>query len=139
MRIFLRQLCLNNVRIIIFDHLKIREVAQLGRVLGWGSSGRRFKSCLPDTKKRLALPSRFFMQYKVYILRSLKNQRHYTGISIDIARRLSEHNASKTKSTRPHTPYELIWNSEFMSHSDALKLEIKIKRKGAAKYLGQIL
>lgn len=75
------------------------------------------------------------MNYQVYILRSLKNGRHYTGISIDIDRRLNEHNKGSAKSTRPHVPYERIWNSDFMSQSDALKLEILIKKKGAAKYL----
>src|SRR5581483_2111272 len=30
-----------------------RGVAQSGSAPGWGPGGRRFKSCLPDTKKRL--------------------------------------------------------------------------------------
>ncbi len=77
------------------------------------------------------------MNYKVYILRSLKNKRHYTGISTDVERRLLEHNEGKTKSTRPHTPYEIIWTSEFMTKSDALKLEIRIKKRGAANYIDQ--
>ena len=28
--------------------VKYRAVAQFGSVLGWGSSGRRFESCLPE-------------------------------------------------------------------------------------------
>ena len=28
----------------------LREVAQLGRALGLGPRGRRFESCLPDSK-----------------------------------------------------------------------------------------
>ena len=32
-----------------------RAVAQLGSVLDWGSSGRRFKSCQPDKKTSLEL------------------------------------------------------------------------------------
>lgn len=78
------------------------------------------------------------MDYTVYILCSLKNNRHYTGITIDTERRLREHNAGSTKSTRPHTPYEMIWTSEKMSKSDALKLEIKIKKRRAAKFLQEI-
>jgi len=76
--------------------------------------------------------------YTVYILRSLKNARHYTGITIDLERRLLEHNNGKTKSTRPHTPYEYLWTSELMTKSEALKLEIVIKKRGAAKYLNDI-
>jgi len=75
------------------------------------------------------------MDYQVYILKSLKNGRHYTGISTDINRRHLEHNEGTTKSTRPHTPYERISESEYMSKSDALKLEYKIKKKRAPKYL----
>ena len=30
--------------------LILREVAQLGRALGLGPRGRRFESCLPDSK-----------------------------------------------------------------------------------------
>ncbi len=75
------------------------------------------------------------MKYNVYILRSLKNGRHYTGITTDLERRLKEHNTGSAKSTRPHTPYERIWQSNSMSKSEALKLEIKIKKKGALKYI----
>ena len=75
------------------------------------------------------------MDYNVYILRSLKNGRHYTGITTDLDRRLKEHNEGDTKSTRAHTPYERIWQSKLMSRSSALKLELKIKKRGAAKFL----
>ena len=33
-----------------YKHNLIREVAQLGRALGLGPRGRRFESCLPDSK-----------------------------------------------------------------------------------------
>jgi len=77
------------------------------------------------------------MDYNVYILRSLKNQRHYTGIANDLDRRLIEHNEGSTKSTRAHVPYQRIWQSESMTRSEALKLEIKIKKRGAAKFLNK--
>ena len=79
------------------------------------------------------------MDYQVYILKSLKNGRHYTGITMDKDRRLIEHNEGSTKSTRPHTPYEMIWTSKAMSKSDALKLEYKIKKRGAARFLKEYL
>ena len=116
---------------------QLRDVAQSGRVLVWGASGRRFKSSHPDNE-RLTIVSRSLfikMEYTVYIIRSLKNKRHYTGISTDVVRRLREHNEGSTKSTRPHTPYEMIWKSDLMTKSEALKLEIKIKKRGAAKFI----
>lgn len=36
--------------ILCIDLIYIREVAQLGRALGLGPRGRRFESCLPDSK-----------------------------------------------------------------------------------------
>ena len=37
-------------RAIFKEYNYIREVAQLGRALGLGPRGRRFESCLPDSK-----------------------------------------------------------------------------------------
>ena len=34
-----------------------RDVAQSGRALGWGSRGRRFKSCRPDLQKPFQMTS----------------------------------------------------------------------------------
>ena len=42
--------------------MRAREVAQSGRALGWGSSGRRFKSCLPDMEARLVRQPGFFVE-----------------------------------------------------------------------------
>ena len=35
--------------------LEFRDVAQPGRVLVWGTSGRRFKSCHPDLRSRVSI------------------------------------------------------------------------------------
>ena len=41
-----------------------RDVAQLGRVLEWGSRGRKFKSCHPDHVGTSFACSDFFMSKK---------------------------------------------------------------------------
>ncbi|MDQ7003789.1 MAG: GIY-YIG nuclease family protein [Ghiorsea sp.] len=53
----------------------------------------------------------------------------YTGITTDVARRLGEHQAGKgAKFLRGKAPLELVSQQEVGSHSDALKLEINIKK-----------
>ena len=44
----------------------------------------------------------------VYVLKSLKDSRFYVGMSLDIDRRLKEHNSGKTKSTKGYRPWILI-------------------------------
>ncbi len=53
----------------------------------------------------------------------------YTGITTDVARRFSEHQAGKgAKFLRGKAPLELVYQQEVGSHSDALKLEFNIKQ-----------
>jgi len=54
----------------------------------------------------------------------------YTGISVDVTRRISEHNTDNTKgakSLRSKRPVKLVFIEEFKSQSDALKREYAIK------------
>jgi len=64
----------------------------------------------------------------LYILRC-KSGQLYTGISTDVARRLTEHEAGKgAKYLRGKTPLKLLYQQCIGSHSDALKAEIKMKK-----------
>ena len=72
----------------------------------------------------------------VYII-CCGGDRLYTGITTDVQRRYKEHASGKgAKFTRSFHPLELMWESKPMSRSDALKLEIKIKKMTAAKEVG---
>jgi len=58
----------------------------------------------------------------------------YTGITTDVSRRFTEHQAGKgAKFLRGKAPLELVYQREIGSHSDALKLEIKTKKLSKAK------
>jgi len=64
----------------------------------------------------------------LYLIRC-KGNMLYTGITTDVARRFSEHQVGKgAKFLRGKTPLELVYQQEVGSHSDALKLEIEIKK-----------
>ncbi|MDP3790299.1 MAG: GIY-YIG nuclease family protein [Candidatus Omnitrophota bacterium] len=64
----------------------------------------------------------------VYILKCADNTL-YTGVTNDISRRLSCHNAKKaSKYTRARTPVTLIYKEPHRTKSRALKREAEIKR-----------
>ena len=69
----------------------------------------------------------------VYILRC-KDNTLYTGITIDIKKRLGAHNKGiAAKYTRSRLPVKLMTMSGFMSRKEAMRLEIRIKRMPKAK------
>jgi len=75
----------------------------------------------------------------VYLLRCADDSL-YCGITTDISRRLAEHNAgTASKCTRSRLPVSLEVHVEVEDKSEALKLEIKVKKQNRAKkisYLG---
>jgi len=73
------------------------------------------------------------MKHYVYILRSINYKRHYVGYTINIERRVSEHNNGNTKSTRPFKPWKLIYFEEFDDKSKAYKREWHLKHSRGYK------
>ena len=76
--------------------------------------------------------------YYIYIIRSQHLQRYYVGSTEDVQRRLQEHNVGKSKSTRVGNPWELIHTESFVTRSDAMQRERKIKARGIGRYLADI-
>jgi putative endonuclease len=66
--------------------------------------------------------------FYVYILKSKKLDRYYTGYSEDYEKRLIEHNRGKVKSTKAYVPWKVIYVENFEKKSDALKRESEIKK-----------
>lgn len=69
------------------------------------------------------------MEYYVYIIRSQSTGKHYTGMTVDINRRLHEHNSklSNTPTTKNLTDFELIFCQTVDSRIEARELEIFLK------------
>lgn len=63
----------------------------------------------------------------VYVLRSLKDNRFYVGMSQDVDKRLKEHNTGKTKSTKGFRPWEIILIEEYPDRTTARKREKYLK------------
>lgn len=66
--------------------------------------------------------------YYLYILECVDNTL-YTGITVDLKRRLKEHNTSKlgAKYTRARRPVKLVYSKKFRNRSLASKAENKMK------------
>ncbi|MBI3587203.1 MAG: GIY-YIG nuclease family protein [Ignavibacteriales bacterium] len=67
------------------------------------------------------------MTYYLYILKSQKTDKFYTGISNDPRRRLEFHNSVEKGFTARYRPWEIAFTKEFPDKFDALKAEKKVK------------
>src|SRR2546430_925139 len=63
----------------------------------------------------------------LYILRSLKDQRLYTGICADVGDRFRYHNHGGSASTKHRRPFELLYVEEFPDRSAAALRERQLK------------
>lgn len=75
----------------------------------------------------------------VYVLRSEKSDHHYVGITGDLGRRLQEHKAGQTRSTRGGGPWKLVLTEEHANHSLAREREKFLKSGQGREYLRRIL
>ena len=78
------------------------------------------------------------MKYFVYVLHSSSNNKYYTGMTTDLARRLKEHNSGKTKSVKAYIPWKIIYTEEYDSEIEARKREKYLKSGSGREYLKQI-
>ena len=62
-----------------------------------------------------------------YILQNSLTKRHYIGSTINLKRRLNEHNRGQTKSTRQQGIWKLIYKEKFALRMDAKPREKQIK------------
>ena len=65
--------------------------------------------------------------YSVYVLRSLSSGKHYVGMATDVEARLKEHNRGKSRFTKGHIPWELLYAEEVGAAALARKGEKYLK------------
>lgn len=65
--------------------------------------------------------------YYVYILKSSKSGILYYGYTIDLKKRFSEHNSGKSKFTKGHIPWELVFYCAFLEKQKAKDFELYLK------------
>jgi putative endonuclease len=71
----------------------------------------------------------------VYVLRSQRNGRFYTGFSVDPERRLVEHNSGAVRATRSLRPWEIAYTELCVDETEARKREYQIKSMKSRRYI----
>ena len=77
--------------------------------------------------------------FYVYALKSLNYSRIYVGFTMDIDKRIKEHNYGKTKSTSHYRPWTLLYWEKFNSRSSARIKEKELKSGFGKEKLKRIL
>ena len=68
----------------------------------------------------------------VYILRSKKDKNFYIGCTGNLKRRVAEHNAGYSFSTKHRVPFELVYYEAYISEKDAWIREKDLKLRANA-------
>ena len=79
------------------------------------------------------------MAYYVYILHSDSRQRYYVGSTVDLAKRVAEHNSAIGGFTHTGRPWKLVHSEIFTEKTEALKREKYLKRMKSAKFLRSLI
>lgn len=65
--------------------------------------------------------------FSVYVLKSLKDNNLYIGMTADLQKRIDRHNSGYEKATKSRVPLELIHNESFTTREEARKREKYLK------------
>ena len=76
--------------------------------------------------------------FYIYILYSCRTGRYYVGSTQDVSRRLREHNAGKSLSTRAGIPWELRHAEGYATRAEAVRREAFVKSRGIRRYLADL-
>ena len=63
------------------------------------------------------------MPFFVYILKSEKSGRSYIGHTVDLPKRLIEHNSGKNIATKGKGPWQIVYQEQFETRSAASQRE----------------
>lgn len=77
--------------------------------------------------------------YYVYILKSFKTGKYYTGYTRDVPERLRYHNSGRTPSLRKHIPLEVMKIEEYSTYGEARKRERQIKKYKSGEAFKRLL
>ena len=84
----------------------------------------------------------FFMEnseYYVYLLESETDKIWYVGFSANVEPRLKEHNRGKSKFTKGHMPWKLLYKEKVGNLDEARKKEKYYKSSAGKRRLKKIL
>ncbi len=71
----------------------------------------------------------------VYVLQSIKDNNFYVGYTIDINRRIKQHNDGKSFSTKSRRPFKLVYCEICLSDKDSTIREKYLKSAWGKRYI----
>ncbi len=74
-------------------------------------------------------------KFYVYVLRSKIDGNFYTGFSIDLEKRIEEHNRGEVFSTKHRIPLEIVYYEVSFSRDDATHREKYLKTTYGKRYI----
>ncbi len=77
--------------------------------------------------------------FTVYIIKSTSSNKYYIGQTNNLEHRLIQHNSGYSIATKSGIPWELVFEKEFDTRSDAYQYEQKIKKMKSKKYLEELI
>lgn len=109
----------------------------MARALAWHVRGHRFDPDILHSFKGLQQcgPFFIFMPFHVYILHSKTLDQYYIGHTEDLDDRIFRHNNSGSKFTKKANDWRLVYKKEYPSRSEAMQMEIAIKKKKSRKFI----
>jgi putative endonuclease len=75
------------------------------------------------------------MSHYVYVLKSKKDGRFYTGCTNDLRKRLRQHQSGKVTSTQERIPLELVYYEMCLDQTDAYNREKYLKSGMGKRYI----
>ena len=78
-------------------------------------------------------------EYFIYVIESVRDGIWYIGLSSDPKSRLKQHNAGKSKFTKGHLPWILIYTEKAGDLPEARKMEKYYKTAAGKRRLNKIL
>jgi putative endonuclease len=66
---------------------------------------------------------RGFMDFWVYVLKSLKSDKHYVGSTHNVPERLKQNNRGICRYTKGHMPWKIVLTEPFTTRTEAIKQE----------------
>ncbi len=79
------------------------------------------------------------MFFYIYVLFSVKDDKHYIGYTNNLKRRIEEHNEGKNFSTKPRRPFKLVYFEACLNEDDAKQREKYFKSTIGRRFLSRRL
>jgi len=90
---------------------------------------------IENTKNLKLNNQKFLTWWYVYILRSLKDKKWYTGYTDNLRKRFVDHNKGLVYSSRKRRPFSLIYYEASLDERDAKMREIYLKSGMGKRYV----